>query len=126
MKNGDNAYNLESRGVIQFTKTGTNGVPLDTHAGATGESKAYFGVYTDAACNNQVAGMMAASDGITMVLTTLDKDGSTDRSEDFLAKTTGEDAGKIPYLRQYTDNGVTYITLLSGTYYLKDVVAPPG
>ena len=120
------AYNLESRGVIQFTKTGTNGVPLDTHAGATGESKAYFGVYTDAACSNQVAGMMAASNGITMVLTTLDKDGITDKSGNFLAMNTGENAGNIPYLRQYKDNGVTYLTLLSGTYYLKELVAPPG
>ena len=118
VKNGDNAYNLESRGVIQFTKTGSNGVPLDTHAGATGESKAYFGVYTDAACTVQVAGMMAALDGATMVLTTLAQDG-TENATAFLAKKNEDD---IPYLRK--DKGV--LTLLSGTYYLKELVAPPG
>ena len=119
VKNGDNAYNLESRGVIQFTKTGTNGVPLDTHAGASGESKAYFGVYTDAACNNQVAGMMAEdSNRTTIVLTTLAQDG-TENATAFLAKKNEDD---IPYLRK--DNGM--LTLLSGTYYLKELVAPPG
>ena len=113
------AYNLESRGVIQFTKTGTNGVPLDTHAGASGESKAYFGVYTDAACNNQVAGMMAEdSNRTTIVLTTLAQDG-TENATAFLAKKNEDD---IPYLRK--DNGM--LTLLSGTYYLKELVAPPG
>ena len=119
VKNGDNAYNLESRGVIQFTKTGPNGATLDTHAGASGESKAYFGVYTDAACTVQVAGMMAEdSNRTTIVLTTLAQNG-TENETAFLAKKNEDD---IPYLRK--DNGM--LTLLSGTYYLKELVAPPG
>ena len=113
------AYNLESRGVIHFTKTGANGEALDTHAGATGESKAYFGVYTDAACTNQVAGMMAASDRATMVLTTLAQNGAENETS-FLAI---KNSDGIPYLRKGTNNE---LTLLSGTYYLKELVAPPG
>ena len=115
------AYNLESRGVIRFDKTGPNGKPLDTHAGATGESKAYFGVYTDAACTDQVAGMMADdADGFTMVLTTLAKDGSTDYEDRFLNM---KNSDGLLYLRKET-NG--QLTLLSGSYYLKELVAPPG
>ncbi|MDY4598951.1 MAG: SpaA isopeptide-forming pilin-related protein, partial [Candidatus Faecousia sp.] len=112
------AYNLESRGVIEFTKTGSDGA-LDTHAGADGESKAYFGVYTDATCTNQVAGMMADDTGITMVLTTLAQDGITDRKEEFLAK---NNAAGLPYLR--LEDG--QLTLLSGTYYIQEEIAPPG
>ena len=117
--NSGDAYNLESRGVIKFTKTGPDGTTLDTHASATGESKAYFGVYTDAACTEQVAGMMADSTGTNMVLTTLDKNG-TDKKTEFCSIKNTED---IPYLRKGTDN---VLTLLSGTYYLKELVAPPG
>ncbi|MGO4945468.1 SpaA isopeptide-forming pilin-related protein [Blautia sp. Sow4_E7] len=117
--NSGDAYNLETRGVIEFTKTGPNGEALDIHAGASGESKAYFGVYTDATCNKQIAGMMSDSTGTKMVLTTLDKDG-TDKETKFcgIMNTAG-----IPYLRKSTDN---LLTLLSGTYYLKELVAPPG
>lgn len=117
--NSSSAYNLESHGVIEFTKTGPNGEALDIHAGASGESKAYFGVYTDAGCTKQVAGMMADSTGTKMVLTTFDKDG-TDKETEFcgIMNTAG-----IPYLRKSTDN---LLTLLSGTYYLKELVAPPG
>ena len=118
--NSGDAYNLESRGVIEFTKTGPNGEALDIHAGASGESKAYFGVYTDAGCTKQVAGMMADSTGTKMVLTTFDKDGITNKESEFCSKMN---TAGIPYLRKSTDN---LLTLLSGTYYLKELVAPPG
>ena len=111
------AYNLESRGVIEFNKTGSDGA-LDTHAGADGESKAYFGVYTDEACTDQVAGMMAGQNGITMVLTTRKADGM-DHATEFLA---GKNAAGLPYLR--LENG--QLTLLSGTYYIREKIAPPG
>lgn len=117
--NSGDAYNLESRGVIKFTKTGPDGTTLDTHASATGESKAYFGVYTDDACTEQVAGMMADSTGTNMVLTTFDKDGIDKETVFCSIKNT---AG-IPYLRKSTDG---LLTLLSGTYYLEELVAPPG
>ena len=121
------AYNLESRGIIRFTKTGPivneQYTALDTHPGASDESETYFGVYLDAACTDQIAGMRADTSGTTMVLTTLAQDGSTDRAEEFLAKNTGENAGSIPYLRVET-NG--QLTLLSGTYYIQEEIAPPG
>ena len=120
--NGDNAYNLESRGVIKFTKTGPNGATLDIHANATGESKAYFGVYTNVECTEQVAGMMADTDGKTMVLTTRDTNG-TDKKDTFCGI---KNSAQIPYLRSYKQENVEYLTLLSGTYYLEELVAPPG
>ena len=117
--NGESAYNLESRGVIRFTKTGPDGVSLDTHADAAGESKAYFGVYLEQDCTKQVAGMMADTDGFTMVLTTLAQNGGENETS-FLAI---KNSDGIPYLRKSENNE---LTLLSGTYYLKELVAPPG
>ncbi|MDY2558785.1 MAG: SpaA isopeptide-forming pilin-related protein [Candidatus Faecousia sp.] len=112
----DPAYNLESRGVIAFTKTGPQKADgtytqLDTHTAASGESEAYFGVYLEEACATQVAGMTPA-DGTHFVLTNL----AQDKSE-LTEKVEG-----VPYLRKY---GSQY-TLLSGTYYIRELTAPPG
>jgi len=120
--NKDSAYNLESRGVISFTKTGENdNLVLDAHDGAEGESKAYFGVYTDKNCENQVAGMAAAdSDNPSkMVLTDKTQDGSVGYTE-FSEITNNAD---IPYLRKASDG---QLTLLSGEYYIKELTAPAG
>lgn len=107
------AYNIESRGVIQFTKTDET-TELDTHQNAAGESVAYFGVYTDKECTVQVAGMMA-SDKQHFVLTDRTKEGNA-------AIVEQSNQAEIPYLREYS-NG---FSLLSGKYYLKELVAPPG
>lgn len=120
LTNTDDAYNIESRGVIEFTKTGSSGKPLDIHAKASGESKPYFGVYTDRECTEQVAGMVAVSDGKTFVLSALDSDCVTDRESEFTAH---KDSDNVPYLRKDA-NGV--LTLSSGIYYIKELVAPAG
>ncbi|MGO5541453.1 SpaA isopeptide-forming pilin-related protein [Blautia sp. HCP3S3_H10_1] len=133
------AVNLESRGVLSFTKTGPEKsesgnktyTSLDTHNGATGESSAYFGVYLEADCNTQVAGMVpkanvvnGSTDKTTMVLTNLKPDG-TEIAE-------SKNVNGIPYLRAYkaTSGNTGYdnypFTLLSGTYYIKELVAPAG
>lgn len=110
------AYNIESRGVIQFTKTGEGGQEMDTHGNAMGESRAYFGVYIDAQCQEQVAGMIASeNDKSQFILTNI--------SEDFTTTIPPLMNDKhIPYLRQY---GTGY-SLLSGKYYIKELIAPPG
>ncbi len=108
-----NAYNVESRGVIEFEKTGENGTDLDTHGNATRESSAYFGVYLDENCKNQVAGM-TASDKVHFVLTNK-KENGTKISEN-------KNNSDIPYLREYKSG----FSLLSGTYYIKEIVAPAG
>ncbi|MCR5293886.1 MAG: Cna B-type domain-containing protein, partial [Lachnospiraceae bacterium] len=113
-KDGAPAYNLESRGVISFTKTGPDGEALDTHAGASGESRAYFGVYLDETCTIQVAGM-AAADGVYFTL-----NNKNERGE---ALSVLKNAAGLPYLRAYGTGG---FTLLSGSYYLKELVPPPG
>lgn len=120
LTNTGEAYNLESRGVIDFTKTGPDGNALCVHDKSAGESKAYFGVYLDENCTKQVAGMMADAGGTSMVLSIMDSDGVSDMSETLLAVKNGEG---IPYLRR-DSNGV--LTLLSGTYYIKELVAPAG
>lgn len=112
------AYNLESRGVIKFTKTGDGGKPLDVHTGSYGESPAYFGVYTDKNCTTQVAGMKAGTDKTGFVLT--NKANATTTATD-LPTATNTDG--IPYLRRY---GTNEFTLLSGTYYVKELVPPAG
>lgn len=140
LKNGDAAVNLESRGVLSFTKTGPEQsesgnktyTSLDTHNGATGESSAYFGVYLEADCTTQVAGMVPKSkvvngstDKTTMVLTNLMSDGKAQITEQ-------KNANNIPYLRAYTvtSGNTSYdnypFTLLSGTYYIKELIAPAG
>lgn len=122
MTNDNSAYNLESRGVISFTKTGDDNLALDAHDGAKGESKAYFCVYIDKDCMIQVAGMAAAADSndpSKMVLTDKTQDGS-EGYIDFSA--IKNDAG-IPYLRKASDG---QITLLSGEYYIKELTAPAG
>lgn len=111
------AYNLESRGVIEFTKKGPNGADLDTHTGSTGETPAYFGVYTDAACMQQVAGMTAA-DGVRFVLTDKAQDGST--------LTAVEKSDGVPYLRSYGSGFTLLSGTYSGTYYVRELVAPAG
>ena len=118
------AVNLESRGVLNFTKTGpkTNGIytALDTHEGASGESQAYFGVYLDPACTRQVAGMKPSdTDKTLMVLTNQMLDGTS---------LDEKDQNGVPYLRSFRND--TYpeypFTLLSGIYYIKELKAPAG
>lgn len=106
------AYNIESRGIIKFTKTGNNEA-LDIHDGADGESDAYFGVYLDKDCKKQVAGMSAA-DKEHFVL--------TDKAENGTDLPILKNGDGIPYLRNY------YIgfSLVSGTYYIKEIVPPAG
>lgn len=105
-------FNIESRGVIRFTKTGNNEA-LDTHEGAGGESDAYFGVYLDEKCTQQVAGM-SAEDKKTFVLTNEDADGNQ------LVVLLNKE--NIPYLREYNGG----FSLLYGTYYVKEIVPPAG
>lgn len=138
------ALDLESRGIITFIKTGpkknSTTIPLDTHSGATGEDYAYFGVYLDSSCTNQVAGLVpeaiadtGSSDKTKMVLT--DKD----IQEKALPEHKNSDG--LSYLRGYTENngntdnadntgtnaGSTYpFTLLAGDYYIKELRAPAG
>ena len=128
----DPAVNLESRGVVSFTKTGessatdgtTTYAALDTHTGATGENAAYFGVYRDSSCTTQVAGMVPKKDKSgnltsTMVLTDKALNGDT---------LNASDSNAIPYLRTWTggDNDIYPFTILSGTYYIKELRAPAG
>lgn len=117
------AYNIESRGVIEFKKTDASNALVDTHEKATGESKAYFGVYIDDECETQVAGMEAVADATgadtaAMKLTTKDESG-TDASAAFM---NVKNASGIPYLRSSGGE----LTLLSGTYYIKELRAPAG
>ena len=119
---GSAAVNLESRGVLTFTKKGENGGTLISHSGASGEQQAYFGVYTDETCQNQVAGMRPSEAyGTTMILTNLALDGSV--------LNRNNEKG-IPYLRRFGNESLSYkdypYTLLSGTYYIKELVAPAG
>lgn len=117
------AYNIESRGVLTFTKTGPNGAALDIHAGAEGEASAYFGVYLDAECTKQVAGMVpSGTDKTNFILTNKKLDGSD------LPPLATVQGGTILYLREFTDaNYAQYpFTLLTGTYYIKELVAPAG
>lgn len=130
--NESTAVNLESRGVLTFTKTGPeNGntyKTLNTHEGASGESSAYFGVYLDEACIKQVAGIIPkaksvenAKDWTTMVLTNKAADGTT------LSEVNN--SNNVPYLRAYNGGNKQDdypFTLLSGTYYIKEQVAPAG
>lgn len=126
------AVNLESRGVLSFTKTGplsgSTYELLDTHGNAAGESSAYFGVYLDKECETQVAGMVPKStvlnrpaDKTTMILTDKAQDGTTTLEEK-------KDASGVPYLRAYTNPSYPQypFTLLTGTYYIKELVAPAG
>ncbi len=127
---GEPAYNLESRGVVSFTKVTDKGTTLDTHERAEGEDSAYFGIYTDPECTIQVAGMVpkaaGGSDEAVFVLTDQTQDGKTLN----LSKGTG--ASAVPYLREVTDTTQksTYpeykYTLLSGKYYIKELSAPAG
>ncbi|WP_455721454.1 Cna B-type domain-containing protein [Agathobacter sp.] len=117
------AVNLESRGVLTFTKTGpasgSENTALDTHGHASGENSAYFGVYLDADCTKQVAGMVPSSGKTTMIL--------TDKAQNGTTLQTLNNVNDIPYLRAYNDGGGNYpFTLLSGTYYIKELVAPAG
>ena len=128
---GDAAVNLESRGVLSFTKTGPKAgsgyTALDTHGNAAGESSAYFGVYLDEECTQQVAGLApkanvvsGSTDKTTMVLTN-----QTQNGEAIAGLKT---ANGVPYLRAYSsasDSDYPF-TLLSGTYYIKELVAPAG
>lgn len=113
------AVNLESRGVASFTKKGeTVSTTLDTHGNAAQESSAYFGVYLEEACVTQVAGMIPLSaDKTKMILTNLALNLNTVLDV--------SDAHSIPYLRPYGDADYPF-TLLSGTYYIKELRAPAG
>ena len=113
------AVNLESRGVASFTKTGeTVSTPLDTHGKAAQESSAYFGVYLDESCVTQVAGMIPSStDKTKMIL--------TNKKSDLQTELNASDTHSIPYLRSYNDADYPF-TLLSGTYYIKELRAPAG
>ena len=122
-KSGEDAYNLESRGTISFTKTDSTKTDSDSstapvsHAKASDDSRAYFGVYTDSACTTQVAGMKwngTDSDEFLMTLCNTAQDGT------YL---TAKNTAGVPYIRTDTD-GKVY--LLSGTYYIKELVAPAG
>lgn len=131
------AYDLESRGVLSFTKVAEKSEnsektyeDLDTHSGAAGESTAYFGVYLDEACTQQVAGMQPratrksamdrkADDWQTMVLTNQALDGTALQVY----------RNKIPYLRSNWVENTTAdypYTLPAGTYYIKELRAPAG
>ncbi len=113
-----NAYNLESRGTVSFTKKDArSGATLvqDQRAGDAAVT-AYFGVYTDQNCTEQIAGMKAASDNYAeMKLCNVDERNQT------LSPVTKPNTG-LPYAR--TDLTGTY--LLSGTYYVKELRAPAG
>ena len=130
--NDSTAVNLESRGVLTFIKTGPKTEEdyedLNAYGEATGVSSAYFGVYLDEACTTQVAGLVpkasvvaGSTDKTTMVLTNKAKDNTT--------LDQVKDANDVPYLRAY-ESGTTYdsypFTLLSGTYYIKELTAPAG
>ena len=107
------AYNIESRGVIDFTKTGSTDSDALNTTTVEGLSQAYFAVYKDGV---QVAGMVAQdSDHLDhMVLTNKGMDG--DPLSDVLSD-------GIPYLRLET-NG--QLTLLSGDYTIVELRAPAG
>lgn len=116
-KESSNAFNIESRGIIKFAKKGDGNNELDIHEGAAGESQAYFGVYLDSKCETyQVAGMVPSSGNKgTFVLTDKKQDGG---SLEYL-----KNERNIPYLREYGEVGYS---LLSGTYYIKELAAPAG
>ena len=126
--NASTAVNLESRGVLTFTKTGPNYENLNTYGNAKGASSAYFGVYLDKECQKQVAGLVPkasvvldSTDKTTMVL--------TDKAKNSTTLEEVKDANGVPYLRTY--KGITTydsypFTLLSGTYYIKELTAPAG
>lgn len=116
-KNDSNSLlNIESRGIIEFTKTDENNNPVDTNTHSQGETQAYFGVYIDETCTNQVAGMIpSTNDNSQFILTNLDKDGN-------IILNRFNSLG-ISYLRNYGDSG---FSLLSGTYYIKEIVPPTG
>lgn len=114
------AYNIESRGVIEFTKTGKDNTTLDTHVDSTGESEAYFAVYADKAMKQQVAGMKAKDgDKTKFVLTDYDAEGQ----RNFDVFSSLKNGAGIPYLRKDTD-GV--LSLLTETYYIKEITPPAG
>ncbi len=130
---GGDALDLESRGVAVFTKKGEQEKntykDLDTHENAAGESSVYFGIYTDKVCseNSQVAGMKpkaaTGTDAAKMILTNVKQDGTTELNK--------QNANGLPYLRAFgassADTGTDYpFTLLSGTYYIKELTAPAG
>lgn len=123
------AYNLESRGIITFTKTtGGDTVNVSNHADsvnntfAANEPSGYFGVYLDPECTQLVAGMVPKrtnnEDEAVYVLKAQKKDGTSFVSADY-----EYNSDNIPYLRAY--NGSEF-TLLSGIYYIKEEVAPAG
>lgn len=108
------AYNIESRGIIKFTKTGKDN-PLDTHSGSENETPAYFAVYAELNGEKiQVAGLVpSAADKAEFVLTNTDKNGNAIEQNN---------AAGIPYLRQTGD----FWTLLSGEYTIEEIVPPAG
>lgn len=108
-------FNIESRGVIRFTKTepGTNGKndAIDTHSGSQDETPAYFAVYANGV---QVAGLSpSTANKADFILTNLYKDGN---------EIEKYNAAGIPYLRQ--TGGIW--TLLSGKYTIEEIVPPAG
>ena len=143
-ESGNAAVNLESRGVLTFTKTGpanssgsgSGNIALDTHANAKGKNTAYFGVYLDEKCTEQVAGLVpkatvvnGSTDYTTMVLTDKAQDGTTtitDQTND--GKVPATENG-VPYLRAYNNSSTDTdypFTLLSGKYYIKELTPPAG
>ncbi|MDD6711852.1 MAG: SpaA isopeptide-forming pilin-related protein [Sharpea porci] len=116
--NNSTAVNLESRGVLTFTKTGPNNEALNTYGDVASASQAYFGVYLDEACTKQVSGMKPGSNKTTMILTNKEMDGTTEIP-------TQPNNNNVSYLRSYPSNDYPY-TLLSGTYYIKELRAPAG
>lgn len=116
------AYNLESRGILEFTKTDFQDKPIDPHTAASGENKALFGVYLDDKCTtgNLVAYMAGdPNNGAKMVLKTQAPNAGY---PDVTPGTLKNDID-LPYLRKGTDDS---LSLLSGTYYVKELVAPAG
>ncbi len=123
------AVNVESRGVVSFTKTGeaagNSYEPLNTHDGAQGEARAYFGVYLDKECTQQIAGMVplgsSGSEETTMILTNKTQDGQ---------ELNEKNGNGIPYLRRFTSTDTDAVlypySLLSGSYYVKELTAPAG
>lgn len=159
-QSGDgDALDLESRGVVTFTKTGEKKQDntyetLEYNKNEAGKGNtAYFGIYTDQACTDtsQVAGMKSkdptGTDAAKMILTNLKQDGTTELNKN--------NNNGLPYLRAFgtsegtastiaggdaavndaagiadSVNSADYtdypFTLLSGTYYIKELTAPAG
>ncbi len=162
------ALDLESRGVVTFTKTGEKEdntyETLDYNKNESGKGNtAYFGIYTDQACSSdkQVAGMISkdptGTDAAKMILTNKKQDGTatlnvndanglpylrafgvsvstgstgttgdaanTGNSAAGDSNTAGNTAGSAAGTEDYTDYP---FTLLSGTYYIKELTAPTG